>query len=422
MGFFTKIKKYEPEDIKKMYENAERHFNPQKAGGNNREPSPGAFTSKLYFKFLSLNYKTIQKAMSGSNKDYIHNLDKTSGDYSRRPGPFYDSIKESISWINDIIKLNPRMKYSILGVYKDIFEALNDNYWRQAFKLAFDYSKNTGDKKTISSGYKTLYYSLVIALETLVGAVVDFQLRYSLDGKDPVHHVVAIHYELPKGYMDKVVNAAINLVTLMKNTKDPVSYVKNLIKGENNAIKNKESLGFIEDENAKACEGLFSKAFGENKFLWAIVATGFTALAIGGGIGIFAFVLVLVFCIVPCCRHIIYYVGITGIDLQKQSELNAEMLSNNIKALQEKLMNSDNDKEREKLSLVIEKQTKALNELKEKLYRKTGNLEYAVDNELDKDDVSSSNEAESQGTETDVDGDPVDDSSSDDGGEFELSI
>jgi hypothetical protein len=97
------------------------------------------------------------------------------------------------------------------------------------------------------------------------------------------------------------------------------------------------------------------------------------------------------------------------------------MLSNNIKALQEKLMNSDNDQEREKLSLVIEKQTKALNELKEKLYNKTGNLEYAVDNELDKDDVSSSNEAESQGTETDTDGEPVD-SSSDDGGEFELSI
>ena len=59
--------------------------------------------------------------------------------------------------------------------------------------------------------------------------------------------------------------------------------------------------------------------------------------------------------------------------------------------------------------------------MKEKLFKQTGNLEYAINNELDKDDISSNNEADSQGTETDVDGEPVDNSSSD-GGEFELSI
>lgn len=435
MGLFSS-KKYEVSDIKKWYDNAEKNFNPIKFGNTNKEPSSKVFMSKIYFKFLSLNYKSIQKMFNGINKEYFLKLEKTNGDYSRRPGKYFEVYSETVTKINNLIKDYPELQYTVIGVFKDIFEVLKDPKWIQAFKLSFDYCKKTGDRKSIASGYKTLYYSMVTSLEVLSGSIAVYLQSLSFEEFKPVELAIKLHYKLGT-LMDKIVYSSVNLSTLMRLTKDPISYVKNLIKGEETAKKSKESLELLikNDEEFKSQEGLLQKAFVENRYLWTIVSTGITAFAFASsmpGAGLFgvalstyltvAFAVVLVMCIIPCTRHIIYFVNIAGIDMQKEAELNVELLSNNIKALEEKLSNSDNQAEREKISKVIEKQKEIATKMKEKLFKQTGNLEYAIDNELDKDDVSSNNEADSQGTETGVDGDSVDNSSSDDGGEFELSI
>ena len=435
MGIFSSSKKYEVSDIKKWYTDAEKNFNPVKFGSSNKEPSPKPFMSKIYFKFLALNYKSIAKLFNGKNKDYALMLERSAGDYSRRQGRFYEVTKETVARLNDLIRQDPDLKYTIVGAFKDTFESLTDRKWVSAFKLAFDYCNKTGDKKSIASGYKTLYYSLVIALEMMMGSIAEFQLVNDLKGESVIKTAVDIHYRLSKGFMEKIVLSAINLTTLMRLTQNPESYVKNLIKGEMNAAKSSEALSKIleNDKEYKATEGLLQKAFVENKFLWTIAATGITAFSfaagfsgVAGPLGIawstymtVAFVVVLVFCIIPCTRHIIYFVSVAEVDMRKEAELNVELLANNIAILEEKRSATNNKNEQERLGEVIAKQKEYLNKMKEKLYRQTGNIEYAVDSELDKDDDGTNKEADENGVSTNTDGDP---SEPNDEPTFELSI
>lgn len=409
-------------DIKDIYDKADKNFNPKKKGlDNSKEVNPQAFTSKLYFKFLAMSSKTINKALKGNNQEYYKLIEETNGDYSRRRGgDIATQIKNHIDWSNEVISKYSNTKYSILGVFVDVYSILNNIKWKAAFKLAFDYCKKTPDNKTIISAIKNLYFGMVVSCETMLLKIIE--LEYDISMGVPVEEAILSLQNKYYTFMKKNIVPTINLYCLMKNINDPIQYVKNIMTGENKAKKATENftMPMYKDEHTMSVEGrvwdtikgsagaitnMFASsgtaAFG------ALLSTGVVEIAnltnpvgwVITAIGALWFI----FTIIPSIRIIIYYAMISKTNLQKELKLNEEMLKNNIAELQAKYNSMRDGPEKEKLRKVIEKQKKYYEQILSKLEddnRNNYNDDITVDNELDRDDSDSTKEAEdaSEGT------------------------
>jgi hypothetical protein len=151
------MKNFDFKTIKEIYDKADKNFNPKNHKIDTKDPNAQIFTSKVYFKFLSMNNKTISKALKQGNPEYYKLLDETNGDYSRRKGgKIPEQIRDHVDWAKEMIRGNSTLKYSILGIFVDTYSLLNDLKWRAAFKLAFDYCRKNGDNRTITAAVKSI--------------------------------------------------------------------------------------------------------------------------------------------------------------------------------------------------------------------------------------------------------------------------
>lgn len=428
------MKSFSFKDIKDVYDKADKNFNPKKKGlDNSKEVNPQAFTSKIYFKFLAMSSKTINKAMKSNNLDYYKIIEETNGDYSRRRGgDIAAQIKNHVDWSNDIIGKRPSTRYSILGVFSDVYAILSDMKWRAAFKLAFEYCKKNGDTKTIISAIKNLYFGMVVSCETTLLKVIELEYDISL-GKDVEEALLQLQTKYYT-FMKKNIIPTINLYTLMKNINDPIQYVKNIITGESKAKKATENftVPMYKDEHTLSVEGrmwdTIKHSAGAITNLIAssgTAALGTTAAVVGGtsltigGVAAFPITVIIaaigslwfIFTLLPSIRIIIYYAMISKTNIQKELKLNEEMLRNNIAELQAKYDSMRDGPEKEKLGEIIEKQKKYYEEILGKIEddnRNSYNDDVTVDNELDRDDADSDKEAEQAA------GEAGDDSSDDD--------
>lgn len=415
------MKSFSFKDIKDVYDKADKNFNPKKKGlDGNKDVNPMAFSSRIYFKFLAMSSKTINKALRSNNVDYYKIIEETNGDYSRRRGgDIAAQLKSHVDWSNDTIGKYPATRYSLLGVFIDVYSILSDMKWRAAFKLAFDYCKKNGDNKTIISAIKNLYFGMVVSCETTLLKVIE--LEYDIAMGIQVEEALLQLQNKYYTFMKKNIIPTINLYTLMKNINDPIQYVKNIITGETKAKKATENftVPMYIDENTRSIEGrLWDTVKHSGGAITNIIASsGTTALGtagavagIGGGIAIgstltipFAAIIAVIgalwfiFTILPSIRIIIYYAMISKTNIQKELKLNEEMLKNNIAELQAKFNSMRDGPEKEKLGTIIEKQKKYYEEILKKIEDNNNNSyndDVATDNELDKDDADSDKEAE----------------------------
>lgn len=412
--------------IKEAYDKADKGFNPTRHKVDNKDPNPRAYTSKLYFKFLAINNKTITKALKSTNAEYYKAIVDTNGDYSRRKGGnLPEQIRAHVDWARDMIGRDATLKYSILGVFCDTYDLLNDLRWRAAFKLAFDYCRRNGDNKTIVAAIKSLYFALVISCETTFMKVIEAEYYVSL-GNTPVNAVLNVH-EKYYTFMKKNILPTINVITLLRNTKDPITYVKSYINGENKAKRATEnfSVPMYKDEATKSAEGvIFDTMKASGGAIANIAASGLTsgfgiasvigsakagaALAIGSNpvgwilaiVGSLWFIITLI----PSIRIIIYYAMISKTNVQKELKLHSEILGNNIAMLKEKYDNMSPGAEKDKLGEVIKKQQSMYEDLLAKMKNETSgnyNDDAAVDSELDGDESDADKEAEDKGNDVD---------------------
>ena len=440
------MKTYDFNAIKAIYDKADKNFNPKNHKVDNKDPSPQVFTSKVYFKFLSMNNKTISKALKTANPEYYKLLEDTNGDYSRRKGGHIaEQIKAHVDWAKELVRIYPNLKYSILGTFVDVYSILSDLRWRAAFKLAFDFCRKNGDNRTIAAAIKSLYFAMVISCETTVLKLIELEYMISL-GNTPENAVLQLQTRYAV-FMKKSIVPSINLFVLLKNINDPTSYVKSVINGETKAKKSTENftVPMYKDKATKSMEGAFfdtMKAAGgaiANIAASGLAAVGgFIAAANTGAAGIglgkaaagaaaitggsfgaggAAFVvgvigtLWFIFTIIPSIRIILYYAAISKVNVQKELALHEEMLSNNIATLKEKYDNMKAGEAKDKLGAVIEKQQKMYEDLLAKIKNMSSdnyNDDTAVDNALSTDESESDKEADKAGTDTNADGDVED--------------
>lgn len=423
--------------IEEVYTKAEKNFNPTKSKVENKEPNRSVFTSKIYYKFLSMNNKTLTKLFK-TNPEYFKIICDTNGDYSRRKGGnISENALAHYNWVKEQIRKNSILKYSILQVFVDTYDILKDLKWKAAFKLAFDYCRKNSDYNNLISGIKSLYFALVISFESMLLKVIEIEYNVSY-GKD----MKTIVLELQDKYytfMKKSVIPTINLTTLMRNTKDPNQCIKTLIIGEDKKKKSSESgILMYKSSETRSQEGAWFDTMKHAS--GSIMAIAIGGLAIAGGItagvlssgAIVAGLLIaggslwLLIVTIPSVRLIIYYNAIANINLLKELKLQEEMLNNNIAILTEKYNNMKDGPEKEKLKDVIDKQKSFYEDIQAEIKAKSSSNvaeDEASDAELSKDEEDADKEANNNGDNTNTDGDSnSDDSDSSNDGGFDVLI
>lgn len=414
--------KYDIAAMRKHFDRAEKNFNPQNVKSTDKEPSKQTFQTKLWFKMYAMSDKSMSKLLKGKNAKYFEQIKATNGDYSRRGAGVGEQAKEMYNYVKSLVNKSKDLKYSICGVYLDIYDNLSNLKWRSGYKVAFDSYTKDKSSKSLVSAYVLLYWSQVYALETIMLKLIKLTYDISL-GVDPLKSVMEIQYE-NREFMDKVVIPSINVNSLIKNTKDPVKMIRSYISGEKSAAKAVEN---FEMSPMTSEEGAFFETLKKSAgSISRIILTGigcvttsiaaFTVGAVAGAAAIVATSIIFLIVLIPNIRLIIYYSLTAEVDVMKELELNREMLENNIAVLKEKLSMMPEGAEKEKLKDVISKQEDMYKDLSMQISKYNKDVDpYSVEGALDADEREADDEADAAGTDTNTDGDP-------DGGDFTIEI
>lgn len=382
--------------IKEAYDTASKRYTVNPSDNKGKTPE-SFYRSPMYKYLIGLNNKTIKRISSGPNKDYFKHIYITQGDYSKRKGyegSIYQSMKSQTDYIIDYVKSNPALRYTILGVYCDLWALLNNDKWKMAFKKAFSLVGN-GKKDSMVESFRLLYVSAVMAFESIAMKIVDFKFSiYS--GVNPITAISNLQNS-NSGIMKHIVIPAIDIVVLAMNTKIPMNIVDDMTKDENAGLKAAENWNpNSPSEVTLSEEGLIGdmfRFFGKHipklykglmeKFPW-VKWVAVVALVIAG-----------IIAIIPSTRSIIYFVSMQKSNFEENLEIQKELLENNISELKERLYKTSDPKERDRIQKIIDKQIDMKNNLEAKLSKNKDDeiqAELGVQSELDDDSESTGNE------------------------------
>jgi hypothetical protein len=392
--------------IRKEYENNLKSLDPDTIIKNKRGKGNSAsfYYSKFYKIFLASVYKTINSLEKGKNKQYFKYINQSQGDYLKRKGGNVSSQMIShAEFIESFIKKsgNPNLQYSLLGIFVDIWKILNDQKWKQAFKRAFSYSNTTGQTNTLITSFRMIYIALVIAFESIGLKMLSFEYDVHT-GIDPENSVINI-MNRHTSFMKSVAIPIIRIICICRNVKDPMKMVDEIIINEEEVKKAKKKAGesktpygekeltvmesykieqmdnTLQIQSREALPAIPLVTTAISHFLGMGVAggaggtaaaAGVTTAALGPVLGLILLIavsVVLVIFATPATRLIIYYVNMHKVDLQKELEMQAELLNNNILSLQEKMEKASDEKERARLQNIINKQIGFLINLQSKI-------------------------------------------------------
>jgi hypothetical protein len=365
------------------------------------------YNSRLYKLFTASMFKALNTLEKGKSKEYYKYLNQSHGDYSKRKGGnIARSMAEYAGFIEDILDKNQNdLKYSLLSIFIDIFNILKDRSWVNAFSRAFSHVDKSGATNTIVTSFKMMYIALVIAFESigLKLLALEYDLYTGTDAVKSTENIMTQH----SSFMKSIVIPMIKIIVMCQNMKNPLSEVNEIIGNENKVkdAKRKASeagypynpeengLTTVESYKVKQLDNIaFSKskeaaplvvlsavangvlgAAGVSAGVSAVgagtatstaaIATG--AVLSGGGIAIIIIAVILLIFAVPVARLVMYWVHVRKVDIQKELELQAELLANNIISLQEKLERATSEDERVRLQNIINKQVEMLVKLQE---------------------------------------------------------
>jgi hypothetical protein len=383
--------------IKKEYETQLNKLNPDtitKIKGGTGNPL-AFFNTRFYRLFTASMFKAFHALEKGKSQQYYKYLNQSSGDYSKRKGGNVQAQMIShAEFIADFIKKsnNENLRYSLLGIFTDIWAILKDARWVAAFKKAFSHVEKTGETNSIVSSFKMMYLALVIAFESAGIKMLSFEydVYTGIDPEKSISNIMQTH----SSFMKSVIFPVIRIICICKNIKNPLDTVNNLIKDENTvktAKKNANESGYTynpEENGLTSIEAfrieqinrstedtsllrnivsIIPAFFGLTGASAGVVAAGTASLPLTGAIMTFTVVIILLIIAIPVARLIIYYINIKKVDLQKELEMQAELLNNNILQLQEKLEKTSNEDERVRLQNIINKQIEMLVDLQGKI-------------------------------------------------------
>jgi hypothetical protein len=224
--------------IKKEYENNLKRLNEsviEKMKGGKGNPL-AFYNSRLYKVFTSSMFKVLNTLNKGKSQQYYNYLNQSAGDYSKRKGGnVAEQMKSHAEFIKDILNKNNNddLQYSLLGIFTDIYDILQDQKWKAAFKRAFAHVDKSGATNTIVTSFKMMYFALVITFEATGLKLLSFEydLHTGIEAEKSIANIMERH----SSFMKSVAIPMIKIICICKNIKDPLSVVNELIKNENTA-------------------------------------------------------------------------------------------------------------------------------------------------------------------------------------------
>jgi hypothetical protein len=415
--------------IKKEYEDNLRRLNPDVILKNkDGKGNPLAFyNSKVYKLFTASIFKAINALEKGKNQQYYKYINQSAGDYSKRKGGNVSAQMVShAEFVENFIKKekNENLEYSLLGIFVDIWKVLDNQKWKAAFKRAFSHVDKSGATNTVASSFKMIYIALVIAFESIGLKMLSFEydIHSGIDPETAILNIMHLH----SSFMKSIALPIIKIICMCELISDPVKMVNEVISDENTvkeAKKRAKESGSPynpEDHGITAIESykieqmdntLMHRKSGEAVGLAGLFAAantiggggltftigGITLTPIVSAILLFSIVIILVLIAVPIARLIIYTINVRKVDMQKELEMQAELLNNNIVLLQEKLEKTTNKEERARLQNIINKQIEMLVKLQSEI-RKYLDEEYeaAVDAQKEAENDENSQDTEDE--------------------------
>lgn len=354
------------------------------------------FKSPTYRMVMNMVGKAIKRFENGQNKDYYKHVYITQGDYTKRKGyegSIYVSMKEQAKFVQEYVSENSFAKYTILGVHSDIWDILNSEKWKIAFKKSFQL--DTADSSIIDC-FRLIYVSLVLAFEMISMKIVDFKyyIYSGMSGEDAINKIQNDN----KNMVKNLVSPVIDIIALCNAVKVPLVTLETLHKDEVNGLKSTEAY-----DPTKSEEGVFESTgkFIIDQFKTHVVPKVGSVLKFAfkdhkwvGIVSVAILALILAF---HASRTIIYYIGIHKINIEKQLEIQCELIENNINELKEKCDRASGE-EKARYQKIIDRQL----EYKQKYDMKLGKMvesdglqaSIALADTMDTDLDSSVNEAE----------------------------
>ena len=316
---------------------------------DNTKTSDSFFKSPSYKLIISLFKKAIAKFENGENKDYYKHVYLTLGDYSKRKGyegNIYVNMREQALYIKDYVNEHSAAKYTILGVYADLWDILENEKWKIAFKRAFTYEKSSKNENSIVDGFRLLYVSLVLAFEYISFRIVDF--KYALYSGLSDEAAINDIQNKNKALMKNIVIPSIDIITLCNNVSTPLITINSLIKEEENGLKSTESYDPTKSEEAfgntvGALFNMFKSSKIGTTITTGVKKAGSFAFKKHPWIGIVALSVIFIVVAFHASRSIIYFIGIHKVNLEKELELQSELIGNNINELKNKMQKASSE-------------------------------------------------------------------------------
>lgn len=439
------------DSVRREYEDCLKRFKPELIQRNKGgKGNPLAFyNSRAYKLFTASVYKAIRSLETGKNKEYAKYIFDSKGDYSKRKGGNVAAqLASHAAFLEDFLKKSGsrNLRYSLLGIFTDIWGILKNPKWTAAFKRAFSHADKTGKTNTIASSFAMIYAALAIVFEA--AGIKMLSVEYDIYAGIPAEQAVLNIMKTHPAFMKSAAMPMIRVICVCLNISDPVKMVNEAIadeeavkkakkqareagypyKSEENGLSAMEAHKIEQMDNAARSresksgimETLGMAASAITGVKAAGVAAGATAAIYGVPVSAAAAVLILcasivilLMCAVPVARMAIYWASVRKVDIQKELELQAELLNNNILSLQEKLEKAGSEEERAKIQNIINKQV-------EMLVRLQGQVKKYLDEEYE---ASIDAVKEAEGGDPAASEEPGDGDESGDGdGNFEVAI
>jgi hypothetical protein len=273
--------------------------------------------------------------------------------------------------------------------------------------------------------------ALVITFEAIGLKMLSFEFDVytGIDPEVAILNIMRRH----SSFMKSLAFPMIKIICICKLIDDPVKMANEIITDENTvkqAKKKAEESGYaykLEENGLTAIESFkieqmdniihkkkkSSEAVGllafvtaaSNSLLSTAAGGAFAGLApvlgpLVAAILVFSVIIILLLVAIPIARLIIYWVNVKKVDFQKELEIQAELLNNNIVLLQEKLVKTNNAEERAKLQNIISKQIELLAKLQNNINKYLDEeYEAAVDAQKEAENDENSQDASIDGNE-----------------------
>jgi hypothetical protein len=411
MIFFTAINF---DSFKKRTIDADSKF----ASQSSKTTAGTAVGNYIYEKTMKYLYKTLGAIKTDSKnpatKNYFLSIEKTLGDYSKRDTKTYSRVTSMVSFCRTYVEdkenkdMYPDLENSTLGVYVKMFDILSSGSYTSMFKKAYSYANEVGDMNTSVTVFKTIYTCLVFAIEITTAHMAEFEIEI-YTGKTPdkaILDVMTKHASFTKN----VIYSIITILGYLHSLKNPSQTVTECISHEKEMkkkLETKEAEEIVADSDAANTPDEIMPTFNKdqidteaelesdkhdalyegdvtksNEFLGGVFAVVPVLQISLWVLGITAAIL-----IIPTIRLVIYWFKTMKIDGAKELELKAEILDNNIVVLKQKLNVTKDEKERARLTSIIEKQEKYVAQFYASSQKELADTEYET-GEIVEDDIT----------------------------------